>query len=168
MVLLITVNWLTQLFLGAGHIQDIILDLERKADIFCCLFYYSSLFFRGTSKNCACHHRSFNKCRSLILINIINHLTAHRLAVIFHIHTLSAKHSVKSGLMGHYLQCLNHMCLTIWCICRVKSCKHHFISIIEKCHTAKNPHSFPINFMSSKTSSPVIVIIKSRKIIMDQ
>ena len=40
----------------------------------------------------------------------------------------------KSGLMGHYLQCLNHMCLTIWCICRVKSCKHHFISIIEKCH----------------------------------
>ena len=88
-----------KLLAGACHIQNVILDLECQSDSRSCLLNLCCLFFIRSAKDGTCHHGSLDQRRSLVLVDIIQHLSGYLLAVILDIHALSSEHSIKPCLI---------------------------------------------------------------------
>ena len=126
-VLLITVDRFSQFLLGTGHIKDIILDLKSQPDVLCSLLHNFKFFLRYPCQHGAGHHRSLDQCGGLVLVNIIQHLTFQRFAVILHIHTLSSKHTVNACLICHDPHGSYH---TFFIFSQVESGNHHLIGSV--------------------------------------
>ena len=98
---------LSENFLTARHIQDIILDLKCQSDFFRNPFHTCRLCFVRSGKYRADHHRAFNQCARFQFVNKQQFFTGDRFSRRFDVHDLTADHSVDPGFLRKDLHCFS-------------------------------------------------------------